>query len=916
MNIFSKITLCNLKKNRTRTLVTIIGILLSTAMFTAVSTTVSSLSQFMIDYTLYSAGGWYAGLYDLTVKEMETLDADPEVTELVYLQRLGFARMEDCTNEDKPYLCVEAIESNVTDLLPVHVTDGRMPENENELLLPNHLADNGGVQYALDDTLTLKLGERTSDGYILNNHDAYITPSDWEASSTDSYLDMGTEQLTYTSEETYTVVGFYSRPDFEDYIAPGYTALTITDSDSDTLSYDVYFKIRDGKNIRPFVDAQTFTNFYSLNYDLLRCYGYSGERTYNTVMYNLALILIGIIMFGSISLIYNAFSISVSERTQQFGVLASIGATRQQLRKSVLTEGLFLGIVGIPLGILSGILGMWGTFLVVGDALGELILSESPVRLTMHFSLSTLLVSALIALLTILISAWLPARRSLRYSAIETIRQSDDIRLSARQVKTSRLTQKLFGFEGMIASKNYKRNRKRYRATVVSLFISIVLFISASSFCAYLERSAATVYEDYDFNLRGAIYSGADYTLPDIDNIQTSLLALEDIHAVCYFYISSADIMINTDALTKEYLDMMENYYGVPQDRERAIDTMTIVFLEDSYFREYLQENGIEPSGYFIPNHPKAVIVDNISYYDSNENRYRTLSAFSSVKQAQISLILAYEKEGLEFNSWRQENGQYQWVYRTDEEEGKEILIPFDQGCEQIPIDCDTRLASYPSMCLSNNYTPSLYLPYSQAQYLFPASGSEYANFRTPFASGSYDFTIVCDNHAATYQSVSEYLDELSGTYYLTDIDAATENDRTVIFVIDVFSYGFIILISLISVANVFNTISTNIQLRSREFAMLRSVGLEPRGVMRMMNFECLLYGFKGLMYGLPTAVFITWLIYRAVSDGIEFRFYIPWYSLAIAIGSVFAVVFATMLYSMKKIRQENTVDALKNENI
>lgn len=150
----------------------------------------------------------------------------------------------------------------------------------------------------------------------------------------------------------------------------------------------------------------------------------------------------------------------------------------------------------------------------------------------------------------------------------------------------------------------------------------------------------------------------------------------------------------------------------------------------------------------------------------------------------------------------------------------------------------------------------------------------------------------------------------------LIDYAASIETERAMITVINIFSFGFITLISLIAAANVFNTISTNLNLRRREFAMLKSIGMTPRAFSKMMNFECLLYGFKGLLYGLPVSFFITWLIYRAIGNGLETAFFIPWYSIAIAVGSVFLVVFATMLYSMHKIHKENTIDALKNENL
>lgn len=150
----------------------------------------------------------------------------------------------------------------------------------------------------------------------------------------------------------------------------------------------------------------------------------------------------------------------------------------------------------------------------------------------------------------------------------------------------------------------------------------------------------------------------------------------------------------------------------------------------------------------------------------------------------------------------------------------------------------------------------------------------------------------------------------------LFNVAETMETERALITIMRVFSYGFIALISLIAAANVFNTISTNIILRRREFAILESAGMSKKGFHKMMNYECILYGVKGLLYGIPVSILITYFIYRSLSNGLDMKFFIPIGSIAVAIGSVFIVVFATMLYSMNRIGKENTIDALRNENL
>ena len=151
---------------------------------------------------------------------------------------------------------------------------------------------------------------------------------------------------------------------------------------------------------------------------------------------------------------------------------------------------------------------------------------------------------------------------------------------------------------------------------------------------------------------------------------------------------------------------------------------------------------------------------------------------------------------------------------------------------------------------------------------------------------------------------------------YIHNYAKNAEDERNAALIVKVFAYGFIVLISLIAAANVFNTITTNINLRRREFAMLKSVGMTQKGMRKMLNYECILYGSKALIYGIPASAVITYLIYGAINKAIDTPFTMPWKAVGVAVLSVFLVVFVTMMYSMGKIKKDNTIDALKNENL
>ncbi len=892
MSIFQKITLANLKKNRTRTLVTIIGIILSAAMFTAVTTSISSLQRYLKDYYIDKDGSWYGALLHLTAEKTNDLLDEKEISDSVILDQIGYALLNDCANSYKPYLYICGTPKNVTDLLPIHITSGRMPKNDSELLLPEHLADNGGVTYELGDTLDLELGIRLDEEKNdLGNVTSLMVEGGEEQNYNENASVTLTETFQKTFEQSYTVVGFYERPSFENYSAPGYTALTASAGGMDTY-HDVYFRLKNGKMLSAFLDSHA-DEYSTLNYSLMRMYGYSGESSFNNVLLSLGAILIAIIVFGSISLIYNAFSISISERTKQFGLLSSIGATRRQLITSVLFEAAYLCLIAIPLGILSGLVGIGVTFYFTGDMIAGFYASDSNVTLRLHPSVSALVISAAIAFLTVLISAYLPARRALKISAIDAIRQTGDIAIRPGKVKTWKITERLFKFEGMLASKNYKRSRKKYRATVISLFLSIVLFISASSFCAYLTTSVGSIYNDHEYDLRYYLTPTEDYSPDDFIEDISSVKGLKNIaYSASFFTTMTAD----DEFLSKEYLSYRQsiaehyeqNYPGeeVPQMQ------LSVAFVQDSAFKELLEQNGLSEEDYFDTQRPLGLLMDSLHIYNSTDQKYRDFAMFSDKTIPELSVM--------------------PWPLTDSGDYDETFLFPMEVGAKTETI---------PAGVSSYGDDPQLFYPYTMLSAVFSSldDTKEYGNIpNLPLESNiTVAIGIRCEDHQQAYTDITEILEKNSRSAdSLYDLSASAEEERAMITVINIFSYGFIILISLIAAANVFNTISTNIMLRKREFAMLRSVGLTPLGFGKMMRFECLLYGCKGLLYGLPASFLVTWLIYRSIANGLEMGFFIPWYSIAIAVGSVFAVVGATMIYSMRRLAKENTIDALKNENL
>lgn len=900
MNVFNKVTLQSLKKNKTRTIVTIIGIILSAAMICAVTTFASSFMNYAKETTIYSDGNWHGYERDTDWDTYTEIWGTGKVEEAVYLQQLGYAYAEGCENEFKPYIYVLGAGKDVEEVLPIHITSGKYPTTQTEIMLPEHLYTNGGVKYNLGDTITLELGQRMLDGYpMTQNNPCYIYEQGDEV--------FNGEVLEVKETRTYTVVGFYERMSnmIEETTAPGYTALTVSDKETYTpYKYDVYFRMENPRDTFDFMKEMKLTGDY--NSDLLMYSGTFAVSAFTTMLYSLAAIVIGLIMFGSVALIYNAFSISVSERTKQFGLLSSIGATKKQLKKMVLFEALAVSVIGVPLGILAGIGGIGVTLMLIGDKFRSM---GFPIDMRLSVSSAAIIIAVVVALITVLISAWIPSKRATKVSAVEAIRQNMDVK-NTKPVKTSKLTYKFFGLPGMLANKHYKRNKKKYRTTVLSLFMSIVLFVSASAFTDYLMETVGVGFGSvgYDLSMHA---SGNEFDKITPEELLNRMKAAKSVTGGAYSQERYVNAEIGTKYLTEEGIEFLDKNQGQSTDKSARNVNSYITFVDDVTFKALLKENGLSEQQYMDPENPLAIAVDGATMFNLYTQKYETTTFFN---QDDVQLIIQKEKDIPGYycsGEVPDENGNTVVLYLKDSEsdvEGPdELYFSLDEGYLYTTLHVGEIIYEKPFFVRDSSGMRFIY-PFSLAENVFE-------DFKA--IDNSYYYMLSSDNHTESYTAVQSILsDNGFNAKNLLNIAEQEESERNIVTIIRVFSYGFIVLISLIAAANVFNTISTNISLRRREFAMLKSVGMTQKGFNKMMNFECLLYGSRALLYGLPVSCGVTYLIYLAIMEGYEASFHLPWTAIGIAVLSVFLVVFITMMYSMSKIKKDNPIDALKNENL
>ncbi len=891
MNIFNKVTLQSLKRNKTRTIVTVIGIILSAAMICAVTTSVVSLYRYLLENEVYNSGNWHGKMEDTDWQTYKKIEKSDETESAVYFHQLGYAVADGCKNEYKPYLYIIGASQDFEKTMPVHVTKGRYPASASEIIIPQHLYYNGGVKTEIGDVLTLEIGNRMIDGFSMTQANPYLPESG--------------EKLEVSRTGTYEVVGFYERPSFEDTTAPGYTAITVCDKEEDVFGkYNVYYKLKNPGNIYTFIEQNKLNE--TTNRDVLMYSGVSDFDGFTAVIYSVSAIVILLIMFGSVSLIYNAFSISVSERSKQFGLLSSVGATKKQLRRMVLFEAFAVSIIAIPIGVISGIGGIGITLNIVGQKISEI--TDFAIPMKVYVSLESVAAAVVIALVTVVISAWIPSKRATKVSAIDAIRQSRDVSVKRKEIKTSPFTEKFFGLPGVLAAKHYKRSRKKYRTTVVSLFMSIVLFVSASALTEYLMETIELGYNENNIDV--SYFTEESHFEKKSGITKNSLLnGMKNVQAVTdAVYVQHT---IANGTVDKKYVkkNVAENFQQKSIDQSPKTDVVDLgiglIFVNDDEFEKLIGKYNLDRNKYFDKENPLGVVVGENTVFDIENKKY-VKSDILKGDESEAHFTIAKEIDGYyRSGGWTDENGQEYVIYSSKTGEDKKY-VPVEETQNHITLKSGKKIEEKPYYC---NLTAA------NIVYIFPECMIESFEWNTN--ERSWMFHVRSTDHRASNKEIKTLLlDNGFSTTNLFDYGQEAENERNIVMIIKIFAYGFIVLISLISAANVFNTISTNIALRRREFAMLKSVGMTEKGFNKMMNFECLFYGIRSLTFGIPVSVGITVAIWYALSQGYELPFTLPWGAMGIAVLSVFIVVFATMMFSMSKIKKENPIDALKNENI
>lgn len=891
MNLLNKLTIKNLKLNRKRTIVTIIGITLSVALITAVATMYSSAIHSLITFETKEKGNFHVAYYNVPIEEVGTFKNNRSIETINLTQNIGYAKI-DSKNEYKPYCYIKGFTESSLKNLSVKLVEGRLPQNENEIVIPTHLKTNGRLTLNVGDDITLNVGKRvTNEGYELDQSNPYH-PDDEDISIYDAdtgeevdshYEEKIKESIVDTTNKTYKIVGIIERPasNVESYSAPGYTFITYIDENNlsgnvdlyarytkdgtknsykvtanilgvDEVLFEKYYKGKDISSNEEFdkiaeeldkVKYEIDTNSYliSLETDPI------GSRNDGGLIIVVAIV-IGIIIFTSVFCIKNSFDISITEKTKQYGMLRSIGATKKQIKKNVFYEASILGVIGIPLGIFLGLLASY-ILIIISNFYLKGMFTEN-LKLEFSISFIAIFVAIVLGIATIYFSAFRSAKRAAKVSPIDSIRNSANIKINPKKIKSPKAIKKIFGMGGEISYKNLKRNKKKYRTTVISIVVSVFVFISLYSFMsmAFDEIEIELNIRDYNVQLFAKDFNEDSYRkfieTSKLDNIKNCTIS------------RATHLKHNENYYSKEYIDWLDLESVSEKEHYLVMNT-----LGKEQYSQYIKSLGLK----YDEIKDKVILVDGIitESYDTKENK--------NVKK-------------------------YMRVY--DLNKGDTI-----------------------SGKLENN--TSFNIEIGAVTDKAPFGLKNYASAVLVISDELFDKIATSRNVTIYYKSsnadkLQDDIDEyLKGEdYSLNNSEENVKMMKNLYTLLGIFLYGFIIVITLIGVTNIFNTITTNMELRRQEFAMLKSVGMTTKEFNKMIRLESIFMGLKSLIIGVPIGIGLSYLIYHFLAGSSGMVYKLPVVAILISIIAVFILISIIMKYAINKINKQNTIETIRNENI
>ena len=900
MKVLNELSVKDLRLNKKRSIVIIIGIILSTALICGVAGLITSFQNTFIDTAKDSQGNYHAIFYNVPKDELKYIEENRSIEDYYLSEEQGYSYLPNVKNststgeEEKPLVNVISMNDKFLNNMAIHIQDGRLPENDNELVISTRINEKFKTNYKVGDTITLNVGELkvASENENANYYDEAQINKTKEIEQEEQATE---NEIVNTTSKTYKIVGIIERPTvaIEPYEAEWFTVITKMQTINKKANIAVLYTnpneyVKNTENINQMVIAKSGTEAndfniinglnktyksykykVKINGELLAYQGASLDDETLKTIYGLGAFIMGIVLVSSVFVIRNGFAISITERLKQYGMLSSIGATKKQIKKSVYFEGFILGLIGIPLGILSGIFAIYILVNVVNYILKDYV--SSGTLLTYGMSWSAIVISIIVSIVTIWLSCRRSAKKASKITPIEAIRSSEDVKLKAKKVKCPKIITKIFKTGGEIAYKNLKRSKKKYRTTVISIIVSVVIFIAISSFIQYGFKMSSAYYTEKNYNYVVYIHTTAsnEDTEEFAKEQEKSLKMLTDISNLP----DAGDVSINKTNIFEMNMDEkhkaeltgygkdIKARYTETKSDQKQIDTINVIGLSKNAYENYLKKIGGDYETY----KDGAILIDNNINMDENGKRIQG-SMYTWKKGDTVTGKIGDKEYNIKI------------VART-EERPKGVESMYNSNAFFIVSEEFINKTGYESV--------SLYAQSNDADKL--------------------------DIEVEQYKKDNNLIDSNLNSF---NLEESVRAENAVVLVISIFLYGFIGVITLIGITNIFNTITTNMNLRKKEFAMLKSIGMTKKEFNRMIRLESIFYGVKSLVIGIPIGLVLSYGMYNVFKNSMEMDYVLPYKAIAVAVIFVAVVIGIIMKYSMSKINKQNIIETIRNDNI
>lgn len=934
MNLMKKLTLKNLKLNRKRTIVTIVGIILATALLSALVTLVSSFQYSMIEYQKQKDGDFHVKFSGVKMSELSEFKNNRNIESTFETMGMGFAKLDGCKNEDKPYAYVMATDEAGFEKGCFNLIEGRMAKNEDEIVIPRHLKTNGRIDIKVGDEITLDIGKR---------YDSSTESVIWENIA----YEHEAETLTDTVTKQYKVVGIMERPGYgmEDYSAAGYTFVTYSDElaaidngtkseeseadntltvysrytqkalrNKDAVTADIIgvdeklFEKANNSSVEMSAEESDrflkemenakydiYINRFLISYECV----FPIDGTFKA-LFTVATVVALIIILTSVYCIKNSFNISITEKIRQYGMLASVGATRRQIKSSVKTEAAMLGVVGIPVGTMSGILAS----LILVKVVNALSAGWLNFALSFHTSLPALILAVILSIATIYFSATGSARRAAKVTPLEAIRNTKEIKIKSAKLKTPAIIGRIWGIGGVISYKNIKRNKKKYRTTVTSIVICSVTFIVISYFMSMAFSVVGMSYASADYNIGINMSYKKDVDIEKLSELVSGIEGVDD-----YLVGAGYDFDVRKPKYTKEYGEYCRQVYDNSEDVSQIF---LITVLDDKSYDKYASDAGIKNAA------AGAILVNKGTFDVYNENSLKYVK-----KEMELYKYKAGDTIECGYNVYDDASSDD----NTAEGDTESSTEDNSGYVDEETINNGVRKTLDVTIAGVTDKVPIGYKSYSYATLLF----MNQKGFESLWADGksnelkqryvSYSAYVVAENadeYQDTFEKETEGNPEYSQiSFYVSNMDKQMRDEKSLFTLLGVFAYGLIVVIALIGITNIINTLSTGMELRSREFATLRSIGMTDKQFAGMVRLESVFISVKALVIGVPLGILISYLLCVIMNrmDG-AIIYEPPYKAIILCIVVVIMLIYAIMKLSMTKLRHNNIIETIKNENL